>query len=308
MVESGELRLPSSKLRGIQLVVCDMDGTALNSKKELSQETLCAWSGLRKTGIACTIASARTPMMLGVFCAQAGISDLPVITLEGALVRNWLTGEPLYECPMEPIAAEKVMEYCHSAGLDYTIYTSRCAYLRRDTRRGWRFEKYNALADRYGVEHVTTATYENHTVQEIIGEKVYKVFIENPGKVGTKRLRDFLEGIAHIRIDCSEGISMTVMHESVSKGAALQKLLPYYGLAPEQVCCFGDWYNDISMLDAFPNSVAMQNAAEEVKRAAGYVTRSNDENGVAYFINQYILDKQLADTQEICGGQIMNQR
>lgn len=308
MIESGELRLPPSRLQGIRLVVCDMDGTALNSNKELSQETLHAWSALHTEGIACTIASARTPMMLGVFCAQAGITDLPVITLEGALVQNWLTGEPLYECPMEPAAAERVMEYCHSAGLDYTIYTARCAYLRRNTRRGWRFEKYNALADRHGVEHVITAAYEDHTAQEIIGEKVYKVFIENPGEVGTKRLKDFLEGIAHIRIDCSEGRSITVMHERVSKGAALQKLLPYYGLVPEQVCCFGDWYNDIGMLAAFPHSVAMQNAAAEVKRAAGYVTRSNDENGVAYFIKRYILDESPAEAEEICGDQIINQR
>ena len=61
------LRLPEKPLEGIKLVVCDMDGTALNDNKEFSGETLRAFAELRRRGIAYTIASARTPMMLGVY-------------------------------------------------------------------------------------------------------------------------------------------------------------------------------------------------------------------------------------------------
>lgn len=287
-MENGKLRLPPAKLQDIRLVVCDMDGTALNSNKELNQELLNTWGLLHKEGINCTIASARTPMMLGVFCEQAGFRNVPMITLEGALITTWPAGELLYECPIEPISAKKIIEYCHNAGLDYTIYTSRCGYLRKDTKRGWRFEKYNALADRYGVERVTTAVYEDYSAEQIVAEKVYKVFIENPGEK-TEAVRAFLKSAGRIRTDCSEGTSITVMHESVSKGTALKKMLQYFRISPEQVCCFGDWFNDIDMLAAFPHSVAMGNAVPEAKHAARYVTKSNDENGVAYFIDQYIL-------------------
>lgn len=288
-MKSSEVRLPASKLEDIRLVVCDMDGTALNREKEFSSGMLAAWSALRKAGIPYTIASARAPSMLGVFCAQAEISNIPVITLEGALVVNWPGGEVLYEHLMEEADAKRVMEYCHESGLDYTVYTARRAYLRRDTRRGWRFEKYNALADRYGLERVKTAVYEEFSPQSISREGVYKIFVDNPNDGCTEKLKRFLRGMARVRTDSSEGRSITVMHEAVSKGEALRLLLAHMGISKEQVCCFGDWYNDLDMLASCPHSVAMGNAVPEIKQAAGYVTYSNDDDGAAYFINQYLL-------------------
>lgn len=288
-MENRETRLPASRLQDIRLVVCDMDGTALNSDKEFSSGMLNAWKALRKAGIPCTIASARTPAMLGVFCAQARIGDVPVITLEGALVLDWTSGEALYERPLEPSDAERIMEYCHAAGLDYTIYTARRAYLRRDTRRGWRFDKYNALADQYGLGHVETAVYEDTSPEAITGEKAYKIFVDNPREGSVEELREFLRGMERVRTDCSEGKSISVMHADVSKGSALKALLAKIGISSKQVCCFGDWYNDLDMLASCPHSVAMGNAVPEVKRAAGYVTYSNDDDGVAYFINHYLL-------------------
>lgn len=290
-MEKKKMRLPKVALRDIRLVVCDMDGTALNREKEFSQETLEVWASLRKAGIGYTFASARTPGMLGVFCAQAGIENMPVITLEGALVNQWSTGETLYERPLELEAAGQIIPYCHRSGLDYTIYTSRRAYLRRDTHRGWRFEKYNALADRYGQEHVLTAAYEDWDLREILREKIYKIFIENAGPDSIEGLKWFLENLPDVRTDCSEGNSITVMHQDVSKGAALRALLPRIGLTHRQVCCFGDWYNDLDMLASFPHSVAMLNAVPEARNSARYVTGSNDENGVAYFINRWVLGK-----------------
>lgn len=288
-MENNELRLPESKLEDIRLVVCDMDGTALNSRKEFSPEMLSALASLKNVGIDYTIASARTPMMLGVFCTQAQIGNLPVVSLEGALVSEWASGKTLFECPMGRETVKEIMEYCSGSGLDYTFYTSRCAYLRRDTKRFWRFKKYNDLASQYGLAHVVTATFEDCSLAEIVNEKVYKIFIDNPSPESIEKLNAFLQSYSHVRTDCSEGHSITIMHESVSKGSALLALLPHLGLDREQVCCFGDWNNDVDMLRYFPNSVAMRNGVLEAKQVAKYVTCSNDENGVAFFIRNYIL-------------------
>ena len=64
------------------------------------------------------------------------------------------------------------------------------------------------------------------------------------------------------------------------------------GLKREEVCCFGDWHNDVPMLAAFPNSVAMLNGVEEARAAAGYVTLPNTEDGVAFFIRRYVLGNE----------------
>ena len=71
---------------------------------------------------------------------------------------------------------------------------------------------------------------------------------------------------------------------SVSKGTALRFLCKNLGIHPEETIAFGDGENDISLLQAAGLSVAMGNAAEEVKACADVVTASNDEDGIALCI------------------------
>lgn len=282
-------KLPTTKLDKIKLVVCDMDGTALNSKKELSAYTQRVFNSLRDMEIACTIASARTPKMLGVFCKQFGIDKCPVITLEGGLVLNWGTGEIIHSRPLFSEAVKIIIEYIHSNGLDYTAYTAERSILRRNSKRIWRFTEYSKLAKSYGLPPVITEEYEDINLNDLAEEGVYKIFVDNPDEGEKLALISMLETIDNIRTDCSEGHSITVMHKDVSKGNALLALTKKLGLSREEICCFGDWYNDIDMLSAFPNSVAMLNGVDAAKTSSGYITLSNDDDGVAFFIDNFIL-------------------
>lgn len=65
--------------------------------------------------------------------------------------------------------------------------------------------------------------------------------------------------------------------------------LPDLNIDLNDVCVFGDYLNDISMMKAAKYSVAMANAAEDVKKAAMVLTESNVNNGFAKAIEQYIL-------------------
>ena len=60
------------------------------------------------------------------------------------------------------------------------------------------------------------------------------------------------------------------------------------GMSPDEVMAFGDSENDLTMLKAAGTGVAMGNALSEVKAAADMVTLSNDDEGVAALIEQYI--------------------
>lgn len=283
------LRLPKARLENIKLVVCDMDGTALTGKKNFSPATLQAFAALKESGIQYTIASARTPVMLSVFCGQCGIDSTPLISLEGALVLDWKSGKRIYESPMETGVATDIMEYCHNAGLDYTIYTADRCILRRDTRRLWRFELYSRTAQAAGFPPVLTEVYEENKPELIGKDGVFKIFVDNPDQPAKDALFEFLRPYSQIRTDCSESSSVSIINAQVSKGNALRALAESMGISKEQVCCFGDWYNDLDMLSSFPHSVAMLNGVKEAREAAGYVTYSNDDDGVAYIINNYIL-------------------
>lgn len=276
-------------LRGqIKLVVLDLDGTALNEEKELSPRTLAALAGLRERGIQYTFASARTPMMMGVYCKQARVT-LPVITLDGAEITGPAGGAPLSRRPLPDDAAAEVAGYCHRAGLDYTFYTGKAAYLRRDTRRLWRMENYNRMAAEWGVPPIPTAFYEEVPLERILREQVLKIFVDNPDEGQSASLLAYLSGLPAVRPDCSEGRSVTVLERGASKGGALADLSRRLGIHKENICCFGDYYNDIGMLAFAAHSVAMGNAPKQVKDAARYLTDTNSQDGAAVFLENHLL-------------------
>lgn len=74
---------------------------------------------------------------------------------------------------------------------------------------------------------------------------------------------------------------LEVIPSQINKGQGIRSICSVLGIGPEQVMAFGDAENDIPMLRVAGIGVAMGNAADAVKAAADYVTRSNNEDGVA---------------------------
>lgn len=75
----------------------------------------------------------------------------------------------------------------------------------------------------------------------------------------------------------------------VSKAKTLLDMAGIYGIEPAEIAAFGDDEGDLEMLQACGMGVAMENALPSVKAGAAYVTKSNEEDGVAWFIDRYIL-------------------
>ena len=81
------------------------------------------------------------------------------------------------------------------------------------------------------------------------------------------------------------------MAPGVSKAKALLEIAYRYGIRPDRIAAFGDDEGDLEMLQVCGVGVAMGNALPFVKAGAAYVTKSNEEDGVAWFIDRYILGK-----------------
>jgi len=75
----------------------------------------------------------------------------------------------------------------------------------------------------------------------------------------------------------------------VSKRTALDALTKRMNISLDQVMAIGDGPNDLPILSAVGLGVAMGNASDEVKAAAGYVTSDVDHNGVAEAIHRFVL-------------------
>ena len=76
-----------------------------------------------------------------------------------------------------------------------------------------------------------------------------------------------------------------------SKGYALKILANYLNISMEDTIAIGNDYNDISMLDEAREAICVDNAYEDIKKHATYITKSNDEDGVAYFLEKRLIKK-----------------
>ncbi len=83
----------------------------------------------------------------------------------------------------------------------------------------------------------------------------------------------------------SEGIIYTLTNSDTTKGKTLKKLLEYLDIDSNSVLAFGDNYNDISMFEVV-EGVAVENAQDRLKEVAKYLTKSNEDDGVSYFIQK----------------------
>ena len=75
---------------------------------------------------------------------------------------------------------------------------------------------------------------------------------------------------------------------SVSKASALHALAAQFHITPKQVMAFGDSDNDIELFSYAGCGVAMQNATSNLMKAASAVTRSNNEDGVAFYLESFL--------------------
>ena len=76
------------------------------------------------------------------------------------------------------------------------------------------------------------------------------------------------------------------MANGIDKAASLDVLCKKLGIKQDETIAFGDGYNDLSLIEYCGYGVAMENAVDEVKERANYITLSNNDNGIAYCLKQ----------------------
>lgn len=99
-----------------------------------------------------------------------------------------------------------------------------------------------------------------------------------------------LQKIPDLEITGALEKNIEINPKGVHKGKAMITLGEFLGISREEMMAFGDGSNDTRMLREVGIGVAMENGTDEVKAAADYITMSNDEEGVARFIEKYVLD------------------
>ena len=116
--------------------------------------------------------------------------------------------------------------------------------------------------------------------------ELYKIMIAGPKEVMVNLVPD-AEDQERYELSRSAPTFLEALPKGANKGSRVDAIREYLHIAPEDVYCFGDEDNDLSMIKRF-NGVAMGNAIPSVKKAAKYITLEAKDHGVAYALRHIL--------------------
>lgn len=279
-----------------KLIALDIDGTVLTSRHMVAPETRRAVQTAMARGVRVTLATGRGFPSARAIAAELGLQGTPLVTHDGAYVADPATGRVLYEERIPLAIAREAVALLRGAGLnvnllypDVLVSNQRI----RHFRWGWLHPKnWRAIAGvrrevrdyPHGYAPDLTAFLEQNPVEP---PKMYVTGTPDRMAAGrallTERLGDKLWTMQ------AGARAMEVTPAGVSKASGLRALAGLLGIELSAMVGIGDNYNDLEMIKQAGLGVAMGNAPEEIRRLANVVTRTNDEHGVAYAIERYVL-------------------
>jgi len=256
-------------------IVLDLDGTLLNSEKQISQRNLSALQKLTSEGIHLIFATARPPRAVNF--ENVNLSSFGTIVFyNGALFQCNVTDQEIHYS----ISKELV-----GSILDYCLLVDPDANLSVEVKDKWFTNK---SLDYREMMKVTT----NPTIISIEELKTYdctKILITD-----YKNIEDIVYRFGdqvHI-LNTDDGKLIQIMSVRSSKENAVKYLIESQGYKMGDVMCFGDDFNDLGLFQSCGYSIAMGNAIRELKEIATEITETNDNDGVALIIER-ILNRPL---------------
>lgn len=265
-----------------KLIALDMDGTLLNSQKQISLRTQQAIAKAREQGIKVVLASGR-PL--------AGMQDkLELLNLtseqdyvlhyNGSMVQNVGTGEIIYQQIIDGRSAKRVARLAKELGVNTHAFSQIHGLITPKTSQ---YTEVEANINGISITEMDFDLLEDdHPIIKAMIVAEPKVLTATIAKIPAEFYQDFT-------IVQSAAFFVEFLNPKSNKGIGIQAIAEHLGIKPSEVICMGDAENDHHMLQYAGLGIAMENAMEETKRIADHITLSNDQDGVAVAIEQFAL-------------------
>ena len=265
-----------------KLIAIDMDGTLLSDEKQISPANYEAIQQARENGVKVVLASGRPLVGIKKYLEELNLvsEDDYAVAFNGALVQS-SKGDVIISKTTLTLKDYKYL-YKLSKELKINIHalTETSVISPKDSKYTRREAEMNGIANEIiPVEDVD----EDTTIVKVM-------FIDKPELIDEVIEQIPEEVRSKYTIVRSAPFFLEFLHKSVNKGAGVAALAKKLNIKQEEVICIGDAGNDIHMIKYAGLGVAMGNAFPEVKKVANFITKTNEEDGVAYIINKFILN------------------
>lgn len=263
-----------------KLMAVDIDGTLINSKGILTEETRKAIIAGVERGLIFTISTGRPFQGVEYFSRILNL-DFPYITYNGAMVIMGKSKEILYEQKLSSESAQRIIDLGKKFDTMTIIWTDNKLFV---TELNERVQKYKQIS---GVEPIVINNF-----YELIREGVTKIlWYDEIDKIEQYQAQvgKYLDG--SVNFHTSRPMFLEFVDKKASKAIAMEKLGEHFGIRRSEMIAIGDGYNDLSMIEYAGLGVAMANSEDDIKEKADFITLSNDEDGVAHVINKFVFNQ-----------------
>lgn len=268
-----------------KLIAVDIDGTLINSDYKITERTKKALIQAQREGHKLVISSGRSPSGIIGYAHELEMDQYEsyISAQNGTIVVDVKTKERVIEHFLDINLTREILTYSEDIGIDYMIYKGKQIYTNK--------------MDTYKLKEVIE---KNPDTEVVLDKDLSKniafrphniLFAQDETTISTpaKKLKErFGDQTSQMY---SETYYYEIMPKYVGKGYALLEIAEYLNIAKEDIIAFGDQGNDMSMIQMAGVGVAMGNAIDSLKEAADYVTLTNNEDGIADYLEKHLLSK-----------------
>lgn len=270
----------------IKLIALDMDGTTLNDSHEVTKENRAAIDLALAQGIEVIVSTGRSNTELLPLWDQ-----FPQIRYfscgNGSKIYDRNQDLNIFEDLLSFDQAIAILSILKKHDVFSEIYAGKEIYAEK-----WAYDNMKRYVTPDFEELVKQTRTPIHDLSAFLDQSQQPVEKVN-AFFSDLAIRDkIVEACTELEVSVTNalGINLEMNSPTASKGNALHHLCQKLGIAASEVMAIGDGSNDISMLTYAGCSIAMENAVDEAKSAARFLTLSNENSGVAASIHQYALN------------------
>lgn len=270
-----------------KLLATDLDGTLANSRKEISDRNKEAIHKAAAAGVQIVLASGRPAIGQKVVRERLELTRIGgfMLACNGSHIVEYRDGREisLRSCTVEPVLIPKICEFARDHGVDALTYNGVGILTENPDGHYLQLEAFNCGLPLIGVECLEETVLQ----AKIAAHKLVLTAAHETLAALFDELQELLGD--ELNIFFSEPHFLEVTPPGIDKGTSLTWLCGHLGIDPAEMIAFGDSGNDVPMLQLAGLGVAVENALPGTKAVADCIVASNDEDGVADAIEQYVL-------------------
>lgn len=265
----------------IKHIFSDMDGTILNDLGDVSDHNAQV---IKEYNIPVTLVSARAPIEMVDAMDKLDINT-PQISFNGGLIFNKNDDQLkiLHQDTIEKNVSQEIIDIILDKFPEVSLswYTLHNWYSQRIDSGILLEKKYTSL-----LPQITTAKdfYSDPS------HELFKIMIITFEPKTMRALKQYLldQNFSGVAIQQSSDTYLEITSEKAIKSKGIKYVMNEEKLEPNELMAFGDGLNDLPMMKMVDYPVAMKNSLPEVLEIAKYITKSNEEDGVAYALQHYL--------------------